>query len=83
MAPEGTHGGQAGHGCRLRRGGHPNLRLHDLRHGAASRLSDRGMDVLRIAAITGHSSLRTLKRHTHFRTEDLADELGGKGRGAD
>lgn len=55
-----------------------DLRFHDLRHEAASRLSDRGMDILRIAAITGHSSLQMLKRYTHFRTSDLADELDKK-----
>ena len=62
--------------CRLiKRAGITNLRFHDLRHEAASRLSDRGMDILRIAAITGHSSLQMLKRYTHFRTSDLAKEL--------
>ena len=59
----------------INRAGITNLRFHDLRHEAASRLSDRGMDILRIAAITGHSSLQMLKRYTHFRTFDLAEEL--------
>ncbi len=60
----------------LKRAGIRDLRIHDLRHEATSRFADRGMDVLRIAAITGHSSLQMLKRYTHFRASDLAKELG-------
>lgn len=55
--------------------GSDDLRFHDLRHEAASRFAEGGMDIIRIAAITGHSSLQMLKRYTHFRTRDLADEL--------
>ena len=60
----------------LKRAGIRDLRIHDLRHEATSRFADRGMDVLRIAAITGHSSMQMLKRYTHFRASDLAKELG-------
>ncbi len=62
-------------GRMLRRAGISNLRFHDLRHEAASRFAERGMDVLRIAAITGHRSMQMLKRYPHFRTLDLAAEL--------
>ncbi len=62
-------------GKMLKRADISNLRFHDLRHEAASRFSERGMDVLRIAAITGHRSMQMLKRYTHFRTSDLAAEL--------
>ena len=51
------------------------LRFHDLRHEAASRMAERGMDILKISAVTGHKSLQMLKRYTHFKTEDLADML--------
>ena len=59
----------------LDKAGIRDLRFHDLRHEATSRFAERGMDVLRIAAITGHSSMQMLKRYTHFRATDLAKEL--------
>jgi len=59
----------------MKRTGIKGLRFHDLRHEAASRFAESGMDVMRIAAITGHRSLQMLKRYTHFRTKDLAKEL--------
>ena len=59
----------------IKKAGITDLRFHDLRHEAASRLSERGMDILRISAITGHSSLQMLKRYTHFRASELAEEL--------
>ena len=62
-------------GRMLKRANITNLRFHDMRHEAASRFSEKGMDLFRIAAITGHHSLQMLKRYTHFRTSDLADEL--------
>ena len=59
----------------IKRAGIFDLRFHDLRHEATSRFAEAGMDILRISAITGHSSLQMLKRYTHFRTSDLAAEL--------
>ena len=59
----------------LRRAGIENLHFHDLRHEAASRFAEKGMDIMRIASITGHESMQMLKRYTHFRTADLAREL--------
>ena len=58
-----------------KRAGIKGLRFHDLRHETASRFAESGMDVMRIAAITGHRSLQMLKRYTHFRAKDLAEEL--------
>ena len=52
-----------------------DLRFHDLRHEAASRLSERGMNAMKIAAITGHKSLQMLKRYTHFKIDDLVNDL--------
>ena len=53
------------------------LTWHDLRHEALSRLGERGdLSVLEIAAISGHKSLQTLKRYTHFEAERLARKLG-------
>jgi len=54
-----------------------NLRFHDLRHEATSRLFELGtLDLMEVASITGHKSLSMLKRYTHPRAEKLADKLG-------
>jgi integrase len=52
------------------------LRFHDLRHEAASRLFEKGLNVIEVATITGHQNLKHLQRYTHLRAEDLAKKLG-------
>ena len=59
-----------------KRAGLANLRFHDLRHEATSRLFERGFNPMQVAAITGHKTLQMLKRYTHLRAEDLAKLLG-------
>ncbi|MBU2846985.1 site-specific integrase [Acidithiobacillus ferriphilus] len=53
-----------------------DLRFHDLRHEATSRLFEKGLNPMQVAAITGHKTLQMLKRYTHLRAEDLAKLLG-------
>ncbi len=53
-----------------------NLRFHDLRHEATSRLFEKGLDMMEVASITGHKTLHMLKRYTHLKAEDLAKKLG-------
>lgn len=53
-----------------------NLRWHDLRHEAASRLFEKGLHPLEVATITGHKSLTMLRRYTHLQPEDLVRKLG-------
>lgn len=53
-----------------------DLRFHDLRHEAASRLFEKGLNPMEVASITGHKTLQMLKRYTHLRAEDLAKKLG-------
>lgn len=54
-----------------------DLRFHDLRHEATSRLFEKGVfDSMEVASITGHKTLQMLKRYTHLRAEDLAKKLG-------
>ena len=53
-----------------------DLRFHDLRHEATSRLADKLTNILELAAVTGHKDLRMLKRYYHPRAEDLAKKLG-------
>ena len=53
-----------------------DLRWHDLRHEAVSRLFERGLNPLEAASISGHKSLQMLARYTHLRPESLLDRLG-------
>ena len=56
--------------------GIPDLRLHDLRHEAASRLFEKGLNVMEAASVTGHKTLSMLKRYTHLNPTDIAKKLG-------
>ena len=53
-----------------------NLRFHDLRHEATSRLAEKLPNLVELAAVTGHKDLRMLKRYYHPRASDLAKKLG-------
>lgn len=53
-----------------------NLRWHDLRHEACSRLFERGLNPMEVASISGHKTLQMLKRYTHLKAEDLVAKLG-------
>lgn len=59
-----------------KRAGIVGLTFHDLRHEATSRFFERGFDVMKVSAITGHHTLQMLKRYTQLRPEDIARELG-------
>ncbi|WP_027174721.1 integrase [Desulfovibrio aminophilus] len=52
-----------------------DLRFHDLRHEAVSRLFEKGLNTMEVAAISGHKTLAMLKKYTHLRAEDLAAKL--------
>lgn len=55
-----------------------DLRFHDLRHEAVSRLFELGtLDMMEISAISGHKSLQMLKRYTHLRARLLVSKLDG------
>jgi len=58
------------------RSGIMGLRIHDLRHEATSRFFEKGLNVIEVAAITGHKDLRMLQRYTHLKAGDLAKKLG-------
>ncbi len=60
----------------LKYAGIEGLRFHDLRHEATSRLFEKGLNPMQVAAITGHKTLQMLKRYTHLRAEDLVKMLG-------
>lgn len=52
-----------------------DLRFHDLRHEAVSRLVELGLSDQEVAAISGHRSMQMLRRYTHLRAEDLVRRL--------
>ncbi|GAU08892.1 site-specific integrase [Desulfoplanes formicivorans] len=59
-----------------------NLRFHDLRHEATSRLFENtDLDVMEIKGITGHKTLQMLARYAHLRADRLAKRLEGEKRG--
>ncbi len=60
----------------VRRAGIEDLRFHDLRHEATTRLFEQGLNIMEVASITGHKDLRMLRRYTHLKAEDLAKKLG-------
>jgi len=53
-----------------------HLVLHDARHTAATALSKKLSNVLELSAVTGHRSLKSLKRYYHPSPADLAGKLG-------
>ena len=52
-----------------------DLRFHDLRHEALSRLSDAGLNVIELSHISGHKTLAMLKRYTHPSHEAIFAKL--------
>ncbi|MHB1537499.1 MAG: tyrosine-type recombinase/integrase [Solirubrobacteraceae bacterium] len=59
-----------------KRAGIENVRIHDLRHEATSRIAEKLPNLIELAAVTGHKDLRMLKRYYHPRPTDLAKKLG-------
>lgn len=69
--------------------GLPDVRFHDLRHAAASRLIDAGLDPVTVAAVLGHDdphvTLQVYAARFNAQRKDEAVRLalaGGAGRGA-
>jgi integrase len=52
-----------------------NLRLHDLRHEGVSRLFEKDFNVMEAASVSGHKDLRSLKRYTHLKAENLVEKM--------
>jgi integrase len=53
-----------------------DLRFHDLRHEAVSRLFERGLNPIEVASISGHRSMQMLARYTHLHATALLERLG-------
>lgn len=60
----------------VERAGIEDLRFHDLRHTAITRMAEKLPNLIELAAVTGHKNLRMLQRYYHPDAEDLAKKLG-------
>jgi integrase len=58
-----------------------DLRFHDLRHEATSRLFERGYQIHEVAQFTLHESWNELKRYTNLKPENLRDITHSAARG--
>ena len=58
-----------------KREGLVDLRFHDFRHEAISRMFEKGMSHMEVSAISGHKSLLVLRKYTHLNIEYLRDKL--------
>ena len=60
-----------------------DLHWHDLRHEAACRWREKGLDLRKIQLLLGHSSLVVTERYLNISNDELADAMGKKlwGRG--
>jgi integrase len=54
----------------------PDLHFHDLRHTAITNMADKLPNVIELAAVSGHKSLRMLQRYYHPSPQALALKLG-------
>jgi integrase len=51
------------------------LRFHDLRHEAVTRLFEKGLNPIEVGLVSGHKTLSMLQRYTHLRSADLVTKL--------
>lgn len=54
-----------------------DLHFHDLRHRATADLFRAGLDIPRVALMTGHKSWAMLRRYTKIKPEDVHAAFGG------
>ena len=51
--------------------GLPGLRVHDLRHSAASFMINSGVDLYSVGKVLGHSSIQSTQRYAHLASATL------------
>jgi len=56
-----------------------HVRLHDLRHTAASEMVAAGVDLGAVGAVLGHRSTATTRRYAHYGVQRLAEALKRRG----
>ncbi|MBB5321201.1 tyrosine-type recombinase/integrase [Marinobacter oulmenensis] len=54
-----------------------DLRFHDLRHECISWLFERGWDIPRVAAVSGHNTWSSLQKYTHLSRQEPHDKYEG------
>lgn len=59
----------------LKRAGIKDFRLHDLRHTAATRLANKGVEIQTIAAILNHANLASTRRYCHIHARSIDKAL--------
>jgi integrase len=57
----------------MERLGLEDIRIHDLRHEAISRLIERGYSIAEVQLCSGHKDLKSFQRYLKLRPEDLHD----------
>ena len=58
-----------------------DLHFHDLRHEAISRFVELGtLNLIEVAAISGHKSMSMLKRYSHINTQQLINKINRRKR---
>jgi integrase len=64
--------------------GLPGLRIHDLRHSAASFMVNSGVDLFAVGKVLGHASYQSTQRYSHLANDTLlaAVEAGAAKQGA-
>ena len=67
---------RAAFGAALKRSGvGSDLRFHDLRHEAVTRLFEKGLNPIEVGMISGHRSMGMLQRYTHLEPKALLVKL--------
>ena len=49
----------------------PGLRLHDLRHSAASFMINNGVDLFTVGKVLGHANVASSSRYSHLNNQTL------------
>jgi len=62
--------------------GFPAVRLHDMRHSAASAMINEGVDLFTVGGVLGHKSAASTRRYSHLATDTLSAAINmiGKNR---
>jgi len=58
-----------------RRAGIKNMRFHDLRHRFASRLIQKGADMVTVQKLLGHQSVVITQRYTHSNSSQMKEAV--------
>jgi integrase len=59
----------------------PHVRIHDLRHSAASEMINAGVDLYTVGAVLGHKDARSTQRYAHLAIQTLqraVNTIGGQ-----